>query len=136
MVMNGKYYLVYVKPVNLNIEGKFIYDLLFSDTPENVWGLYWDEENPSSCGDLTPEKTTYNIIKRIESEYKFTTVQEMGCLTMEHVTMGVMALSWVDINCLEEYPPSRAVLHFGDTMENVERILSQIDIKTEEDYGE
>lgn len=133
---SGKFYLVYVKPINVSIEGKYIYELLFSTTPENVWGVYWDEENPSSCGDLTPERSTYSLVKRIESEYKLTTVQETNFLTMEHAIMGVLALSWVDINVLEQYPDSRIVLHFGDSIETVERVLSVMNITMEDiDYG-
>lgn len=136
-MMNGKLYLVYVKPINVNIEGKYVYELLFSETPENVWGVYWDEENPSSCGDLTPEKTTYSVVKRIESEYRLTTVQEMSCLTMEHSIMGVVALSWIDINVLEEYPVNgRMTLHFGDEYNIVERILTPFEITMEDcNYG-
>ena len=131
--MNGNFFLVYVKPVNVDVDGKFVYDLLFSTTPENVWGVYWDEENPSSCGDLTPEKTTYSMVKRIKSDYKLTTAQETGCLTMEHTTMGVLALSWIDINVLEEYPNNgRMTLHFGDKHETVERILSAFEITLED----
>lgn len=135
--MNGKLRLVYVKPININIEGKYVYDLLFSETPENVWGVYWDEENPSSCGDLTPEKSTYSVVKRIESDYKLTTVQETNCLTMEHSTMGIIALSWIDINVLEEYPESgRMTLHFEDDYETVEKILAPYGITMEDNnYG-
>lgn len=134
---NGNFCLVYVKYVNTDIEGKYIYDLLFSETPENVWGVYWDEENPSSCGDLTPEKTTYSLVKRIKSEFKLTTVQDITCYTMEHAIMGVVALSWIDINCLEEYPTNgRMTLHFGDSIAVVDKVLTPFEIEMEEtDYG-
>jgi hypothetical protein len=136
-MMSGKFYLVYVKPINMTVEGKYVYELLFSIHPENVWGIYWDEENPSSCGDLTPEKSTYDIVKRIESNYKLTTIQEMGCLTMEHATMGVIALSWIDINVLEQYPSEgRMTLHFGDTIDVVNQILTPFEIIMEDiNYG-
>ena len=135
--MSGKYFLVYVKPVNVNIEGKYVYDLLFSTHPEDVWGVYWDEENPSSCGDLTPEKSTYDLVKRIESNYKLTTIQEMGCLTMEHAIMGIIALSWIDINILEEFPSEgRMTMHFGDDIDTVYKILLPFEIEMEDiNYG-
>lgn len=134
---NGDFCLVYVKYVNTDVEGKYIYDLLFSETPENVWGVYWDEENPSSCGDLTPEKTTYSLVKRIKSEFKLTTVQDITCYTMEHSIMGVVALSWIDINCLDEYPTNgRMTLHFGDDIKTVNKILTPFEIEMEDtEYG-
>ena len=131
-MMYGNLKLVFVKYINTDIEGNFIYDLLFSENPEMVWGVYWDELNPSSCGDLTPEKTTYSVVKRIRSPYKLTTIQECSCLTMEHAIEGVIALSWIDINVLEEYPSNgRMTLHFGDDIETVEKILTPFEINLE-----
>ena len=130
--MCGNLKLVYVKYINTDIDGNFVYELLFSENPETVWGVYWDELNPSSCGDLTPEKTTYSIVKRIRSPYKLTTVQECSCLTMEHAVDGIMALSWIDINVLDEYPSNgRMTLHFGDDITIVEKILTPFEIEFE-----
>ena len=130
--MNGNLKLVYIRYINTDIEGNYIYELFFSENPEMVWGVYWDELNPSSCGDLTPEKTTYSETKRIRSQYKLTTVQECSCLTMEHAIEGIIALSWIDINVLDEYPSNgRMTLHFGDDINTVENILKPFEIEFE-----
>lgn len=131
-MMNGNLKLVFVRYINNDIDDNYIYELLFSETPEIVWGQFWDSWNPSSCGDLTPDKTTFSIVKRIASPYKLTTVQETSCYTMEHAVNRIIALSWVDINPLDEYPPEgRMVLHFGDDIDVVERILSSFEIELE-----
>ena len=130
--MCGNLKLVYVKFINLDIEENYIYELLFSENPEMVWGVFWDELNPSSCGDLTPDKTTYSAVKRIKSPFKLTTIQECSCLTMEHDIENVIALSWIDINVLEEYPSNgRMTLHFGDDIKTVENILTPFEINLE-----
>lgn len=130
--MCGNLKLVYVKFINLDIEENYIYELLFSENPEMVWGVFWDELNPSSCGDLTPDKTTYSAVKRIKSPFKLTTIQECSCLTMEHAIENVIALSWIDINVLEEYPSNgRMTLHFGDDIKTVENILTPFEINLE-----
>lgn len=130
--MCGNLKLVYVKFINLDIEENYIYELLFSENPEMVWGVFWDELNPSSCGDLTPDKTTYSTVKRIRSPFKLTTIQECSCLTMEHAIENVIALSWIDINVLEEYPSNgRMTLHFGDDIKTVENILTPFEINLE-----
>lgn len=130
--MCGNLKLVYVKFINLDIEENYIYELLFSENPEMVWGVFWDELNPSSCGDLTPDKTTYSAVKRIRSPFKLTTIQECSCLTMEHAIENVIALSWIDINVLEEYPSNgRMTLHFGDDIKTVEDILTPFEINLE-----
>lgn len=132
MIMCGDLKLVYVKYINTDIEENYVYELLFSENPEMVWGVYWDELNPSSCGDLTPDKSTFSKVKRIKSPYKLTTIQECSCLTMEHAIENIIALSWIDINVLEEYPSNgRMTLHFGDNIKTVEDILTPFEIELE-----
>lgn len=127
MTLVGK--LVYVRPVGQNTEGHYEYDLLFSEHPQDVWTLFWDEPNPSSCGDLTPDRETYDCVARIVSPLKFSVVQESSCFSMEEATHGIVALSWVDIENLEEYPSSRCVLHFGDDVEVVRKVLTGLEIE-------
>ena len=38
---------------------------------------------------------------------------------MEYAIARIIALGWVDIENLEEYPEKRLVFHFGDTFEDV-----------------
>ena len=128
MDTENKYHLVYVRPFSKNNDGTFEYDLFFSINPDIVWGIDWDVKVPNSLGDLTPEKSTYDKVIHIKSQYPFKTVEETSCFSMEYAIYGLVALSWVDIENLEEYPPSRAVLHFGDELEKVEKILKEIDI--------
>ena len=124
-------YLVYVKPFCKNSDGTFEYDLFFSENPDFVWGVDWDVPVPNSLNDLTPEKSTYEKIIHIKSEYPFKTIEEMSCFSMEYAIYGLVALSWIDIENLEEYPPNRTVLHFGDELDKVKDILEQINISLE-----
>ena len=115
-------YLVYVKPTNTRTNE---YSLFFSETPDVVWGLDWDSQIPNIQDDLTPEKSTYERIIHIKSSYPFKTIEEMSCFSMEYAIYGVVALSWIDIENLEEYPEKgRCVLHFGDSIEKVKELLS------------
>lgn len=120
--------LIYVKPFYNNGKNVFEYQLFFSETPEVVWGVDWDVNVPNSINDLTPEKSTYSKIINIKSTYQFKTIEEISCYSMEYAISGIVALSWVDIENLEEFPPSRCVLHFNDTIENVKEQLSKIDV--------
>lgn len=112
MDSNGKLKLVFVRPVGCNVNGEFEYDLLFSGFPEETWALFWDDNNPSSCGDLTPDY--YDKVVRIQSPFELRVIQEMTCYSMEHAINNIVALAWVDINVLEEFPEYRMVLHFGE----------------------
>ncbi len=127
METNNELYLVYVKPFS-----KFEYDLFFSETPDVVWGVDWDVKVPNTLGDLTPDSSTYSKVIRIFSPFEFTTVEETSCYSMEYAINKIVALSWINITNLDEYPEQgRCVLHFGDTMEEVKEILSKIGIELE-----
>ena len=132
MDLNGNLKLVFVRPVGKNNDDLYEYDLLFSEYPEEVWSLYWDDPNPSSCGDLTPDATTYDVVKRIGVNYELTTIQNTSCYSMEHAMQRIVALSWVNIENLEEYPQEgRMVLHYGDDFELVQKKLTVFNIELE-----
>jgi hypothetical protein len=129
MDLNGNLKLVFVRPIGKTNDDMYEYDLLFSEYPDEVWGLYWDDPNPSSCGDLTPDTTMYGIVKRISSNYELTTIQNTNCYSMEHAMQKIIALSWINIENLEEYPQEgRMVLHYGDDIELVEKKLTNFNI--------
>ena len=116
--------LVYVKPICKNTNGTYEYDFFFSETPEYVWGADWDIDLPSSNGDLTPEESTYSEIKRVITTLPLKTLEETSCYSMEYATYGILALAWIDIENLEEYPENgRMTLKFGFSKDKVESLL-------------
>lgn len=123
---NEDLFLVYVKPVNNHND----YDLYFSEIPDVVWGLDWDKNVPNTLDDLTPDSSTYSKVVRVFSPYKFMTIEETSCYSMEYAVNKIVALSWIDISLLEEYPEcGRCTLHFGDDYEKVKNILDKCGIK-------
>lgn len=126
MTMNNKK-LVFVKPISNN-NSYYEYDFIFSDTPENVWGPDWDFEVPSICPEIDPEPSTYTNIIRVKSDNKFCVAQEQSCYPMAYCTDKILALAWLDIEGLEEYPAYRAIFHFNDDFTTVQNKLSKIDI--------
>ena len=130
MDLNGNLNLVFVRPVGKNNEDIYEYDLLFSEYPDEVWSLFWDDPNPSSCGDLTPDSTMYSVVKRISTKYELVTIQNTNCYSMEHAMQGIVALSFINIENLDEYPSEgRMVLHYGDSIELVRNKLSIFEIE-------
>ena len=116
--------LVYVKPICKNTNCTYEYDFFFSETPEYVWGPDWDIDTPSSNGDLTPEESTYSEIKRVITTLPLKTLEETSCYSMEYATYGILALAWIDIENLEEYPENgRMTLKFGFSKDKVESLL-------------
>lgn len=128
----NKEVLVYVKFLYQGTDGKYRYQLFFSITPDDVWGLDWDVTNPSTNPDLSPDDTTYDKIYTVKSSYKWKTLQDTSCFSMEYAIYRMLALSWIDLENLDEYPENgRCVLHFGDTEEEVKNILEPFGITLE-----
>lgn len=120
--------LVYVKPICKNTNGTYEYDFFFSDTPDFVWGPDWDVNVPSANGDITPDETTYTKIRRVKTTLPLKTLEETSCYSMEYATYGILALAWIDIENLSEYPENgRLTMHFGTNEIEVEKLLEKYD---------
>lgn len=112
--------LVYVRPSFKNTNNTYEYDLFFSETPDFVWGVDWDVLNPSVCDNLTPEESTYSEIYHVTTTLPLKTAEEITCYSMEYTIYRVLALAWIDIENLNEYPKyGRMTLHFGDDKDTV-----------------
>ena len=128
---SDKSVLVFVKPICKNTDQTYEYDLFFSDTPDIVWGVDWEVNTPGlvSSDEITPDSTTYNKVIRIKTTFPLKTIQETYCYSMEYAIARIIALSWIDIENMEEYPEKgRMVLYFGDTFEHVKGVLSEFGI--------
>ena len=118
--------LVYVKPVCRNNDKTYEYDFFFSKTPDIVWGPDWDVDTPSVNGDLTPDSTTYDHVRRLRTNLPFKTAEETSCMGLQYAIYGILALSWIDIENLDTYPDhGRLTLHFGDKESDVESRIAE-----------
>ncbi len=128
--------LVYVNYKGMDMD-KHVYEFIFSETPEIVYGKDWDYPNPSICSDLSPDESTYSIVKTVKTGYKLKTVQETACYSMEYAMNGIIALAWIDIDGLEEYPENgRMVFHYGDSVDKVTELWGLYEYTFEEDDEE
>ena len=122
-------FLVYIKPICKDDEKKiYEYDFLFSETPEIVWGADWDEMNPTIAinRDLSPDLSTYSVVKRVQTNLPLKTIEETSCFSLEYTLNGSLAIGWIDIENLLDYPENgRMVFHFGDTMEQTKELLGK-----------
>ena len=130
---NNSKVLVFVRYAYQETDGNYVYYLYFSDTPDNVWRPQWDVINPSTNGDISPDESTYSEVYEIRTEYKLKTLEETSCYSMEYAIYGILALSWIDLEGLEDYPENgRMTLHFGDSLDEVKALLDKFDIVIEE----
>ena len=115
--------LVYVRNTGKLSEENYGYELYYSEEPDNVWGVDWDIMPPVNCEDTIPEKTTISSTEKIYVRLRMKTAPEISCFSLEHCTLGILALSWIDLDGLEEYPEDgRCVLTFGMEKEKVREL--------------
>ena len=127
-ISNMEEVLIYVKPMCKNTDGTYEYDFFFSKTPEYAWGADWDVDSPASNGDLTPDATTYSKTRRIKTNLPLKTLEETSCYSMEYATYGILALAWIDIENLDEYPEhGRLTMYFGESEKEIEEKLETYD---------
>lgn len=118
--------LVYINKICNNTDGSYEYDFMFSDCQENVWGIEWDSYNPSSCKFMLPDDETITKKVRVKTTLPLKLAQETVCYSLEYATLGILALGWIDIENLDDYPEhGRMVFKFGDGVDKVKNLLEK-----------
>lgn len=125
-----KLYLVYVEKLTEqpNAKGMFQYEFFFSETPEIVWGVDWNQQCPSACSreNMRPDPSTYHDVERIWTIIPFGCIEDNSCFSCQDMVDGIIACAWEDISEYEEYPePYRLVFNFGEKYDSVESKLAQ-----------
>jgi len=127
-------YLIYVNGLGPNYKGDNIYEFIFSDVKEEVWGESWDSK-PSNGNPLPPN---IEFIKKVgvlkNSEVKLSLIQDSDFFSMIDSLDDVIALAWEsdesDINFDLE---KRLVFRFGEDEKTIKNKLYERDIVLEFD---
>jgi hypothetical protein len=121
--------LVFVSPVVENKKtGNYVYKFYYSENPDVVWGSSWDYNNPSVADeeDIFPQESSYSKTEDVQSDYKLGLAMKNACYPLLYCTYGILALAWIDIEGLENYPENgRGVVKFGMEYEEVKKIIEQ-----------
>ena len=121
--------LVFVSPVMENDKTRtYIYRFYYSENPDVVWGSYWDYDNPAIADeeDIFPQESSYSVTEEVQSDYKLGLAMKNACYPLLYCTYGILALAWIDIEGLEEYPKNgRGVVKFGMEYEEAQKIIEQ-----------
>ncbi len=121
--------VIYVLYVGKNAENDNIYHLLITDDSEKTWAEGWENVPAGIMRDLTPEDDMYEYIIEIKTELKLNLAQENTCFSMQDCRDNVIALASEDLSEAEEYPEDgRIVIHFGDFVNDVTKMLAKRDI--------
>jgi hypothetical protein len=127
-------YLIYVNGLGPNYKGDNIYEFIFSDVKEEVWGESW-ESKPSNGNPLPPN---IEFIRKVgvlkNAEIKLLLIQDSDFFSMIDALDDVIALAWEsddsDINFDME---KRLVFRYGEDEKKIKDKLYERDIVLEFD---
>jgi len=121
--------LIYVLKVGTTQDGLNVYRFLYSEDIDSVWMEQWSEKPACNCRFLEPEPSMYQYVKEIRTDIDFILATQDCCHSFQDCTDNLICIMGEDIDSYVEYPePFRIVLHFGDTMKEVDKTLAQRDI--------
>lgn len=125
-------FLIYVNELGPNYKGDNIYEFVFSDTKEKIWGENW-ESKPSNGYPLPPD---LEYIKKVgvlkNDKITMSVVQNSDFFSMVDAIDGVIALSWENESDDIDFDyKTRLVFRFGDDEKSVKDKLYERDIVLE-----
>ncbi len=120
-------FLIFINELGPNYKKENIYEFIFSEKIEELWGEDWDS-NPAHGNPGPPEFEYINKVGVLsKSTTKLELVQNSDYFGMEHALDNVIALGW-EVSEEDEFNGERLVFHFGDKIKAVEDKLYSRDL--------
>jgi hypothetical protein len=125
-------YLIYVNELGPNYKGDNIYEFIFSDSIEDVWGESW-ESKPSNGYPLPPD---IEHIKKVgvlkNDQITMSVIQNSDYFSMIDSMDDIIALCWENESEDVDFTRQRRlVFKFGETEQSVKDKLYERDIVLE-----
>lgn len=124
--------VVFILYIGKNSDGFNIYHFLLSENSEDTFAEGWAEK--PSCNEklenLMIEESMFEYVKELRTEIKLDLAQNNCCFSMQDCRDHIIALAYENLDEAEEYPePCRIVIHFGDRINDVERMFAERDLR-------
>lgn len=127
---NSAQSVVYVRLIGSEIGGINIYHLYLSSKPDEVFAEGWGDipacTVPRKLMDL--DEDMYEHVVELKSDIKLDLAQDCCCFSMQDSRDNIVALAYENLDNAEEYPDPRIIIHFGDSIESVEKLFAKRDI--------
>ena len=125
-------FLIYVNELGPNYRGDNIYEFIFSDRVEDVWGDMW-ESKPSNGYPSPPDIEHIKKVGVLKNDkITLSVIQKSDYFSMIDATDDVIALAWENENESINFDiVKRLVFRFGDSEEVVKNKLYERDIVLE-----
>lgn len=129
----NEYKVVYVSLIGKDASGLNIYNIFVSQNTEDVFSEGWGEKPASNIKNdiLMIDNDMFDYIKEIRTDIILDLAQDNTCFSMQDARDNIVALAYENIDEYEEYPENgRIVIHFGDMLSDVEKMLAKRDIQS------
>jgi hypothetical protein len=125
-------YLIFVNELGPNYKGDNIYEFIFSDDLEGVWGDSW-ESKPSNGYPLPPDLEHIKKVGVLKNDMiTMSVIQNSDYFSMVDAIDGVIALCWEnESEGIDFERTKRLVFRFGEPEETVKNKLYERDIVLE-----
>lgn len=123
--------VVYVQYVGKNSEGFNVYQFLLSENTEDTFAEDWAEKPASNIPNdrLLIDESQYEYIKELKTTVTLDLMQDNTCFSFQDCRDQIVAIAYENLDDAEFYPePCRIVIHFGDPIDDVERMLAKRDM--------
>ena len=119
-------YLVFIIDVGTNLDDKYVYHFYFSETPEVVWGDFWNVCPASIIPEVKPDLSAISRIYECYFDEPLNLVTKNSCFSMQDCIDQIIALGWFDINSGLIFDNENRVTSFkcGEDYEYVERRIN------------
>ena len=121
--------LVYINELGPNYKGDNIYEFIFSETEQEVWGDDWDKQ-PSGGSPTPPNIEFVDKVGTLKnSEIELSLIQKSDFFGMYDAVDGIIALGWESENSEGlTADTKRLVFHYGEDIKSIEDKLYERDI--------
>ena len=125
-------YLIYLNELGPNYKGDNIYEFIFSDSLEDVWGESW-ESNPANGYPQPPDLELISKVAVLKNDkLKFNVIQNSDYFSMIDCKDGIISLGWEIENEFVNYSINKRLsFRFGESEEIVKNKLYERDIVLE-----
>jgi hypothetical protein len=124
-------FLIYVNKLGQNYKGENLYEFIFSESLEGVWGESWDSK-PANGYPSPPEIELVTKVGLLKNSLDFEVLQNSDIFSMVDGMDDVIALAWENESESANFDKQkRLVFRFGDKIEDVKNKLYERDIVLE-----
>lgn len=127
----SEYKVVYIIYVGKDVDNKNIYQFILSNNPDDVFSEGWGEKPASNIPKsiLMIDEDMYEYVKEIKTDITLDLAQDNSCFSMQDARDNIVALGYENIDNYEEYPEKgRIVIHFGESIDDVEKKFAKRDL--------